>query len=64
MTYATSRSNNQSNQHYIRNNYNITLLRNFKQHIADATDTTLPVSKEIRQYTYLCNAFSRAYLIK
>jgi len=53
-----------SNQHYKRETYNAILHRDFKQFIANATDDTLPVSKEIKQYTYLCTAFSRAYIIK
>ena len=64
MTYVKSKCNNMSNQHYKRETYNAILHRDFKQFIANATDDTLPVSKEIKQYTYLCTAFSRAYIIK
>jgi hypothetical protein len=53
-----------SNQHYIRNNYNVYLHKQFKEFILDNTVENLPKSKEIKQYTILLNTFSRAYIIK
>jgi len=64
MTYVSSKCNNMSNQHYIRNNYNVSLHKQFKEFILDNTVENLPKSKEIKQYTILLNTFSRAYIIK
>ena len=64
MTYVSSKSNNMSNQHYVRNNYNMSLHKEFKQFIIENTDENITKSKEMKQYTVLLNSFSRAYIIR